>query len=206
MGEGERLSTLEVGEGPGQSEDPVHPAQGEVPTLQGAHEPAAERCTQSAVGAPEEGAWYLGIEPPGSTRQSALRGTPGPQHPLRHHGAGLAARRAGEIRGTDRCHLDLDVHPVQQRSGQPREVAPPLQGRAGALQSPATGLAARAGVGCQNELEGGWVAGPSSHTVNGDRPGLQGLTQTVQDPGTELGGLVEEQHAAVGQGDVPGAR
>ena len=50
MGEGEGLGALEIGKGPCQSEDPVHPTQGEVPAFEGVHEPAAERHAQCAVG------------------------------------------------------------------------------------------------------------------------------------------------------------
>jgi len=165
VGEAEGLGALEVGQGPRHPEHPVHPAQGEVPTFQGTHEPAAERRAQSTVGASEVGAGHLGIEPPRRAGQPVLRGASGSQDPLRHHGAGLAARRVGKVGGTDGGHLDLDVHPIQQRPGQAREVPPSLQGGARALQATAAGLAAGAGVGGQDELEGGRGAGTATHTA-----------------------------------------
>ena len=118
MGEGERLGTLEVGEGPGQSEDPVHPSQGEVAAFKGGHEPAAERSAESAVGASEVGAGYLGVEAPRGAGQSALRGPAGSQDAPGHHGAGLSMAGRSEIGCADGADLDLDVDPVQQWTGQ----------------------------------------------------------------------------------------
>ena len=73
--------------------------------------------TLSAPSGPEVGAGYLGVEVPRCAGQPALRGLTCPQDPLSHYGAGLAARRAGEVGGADGGDLDLDVHPVQQRPG-----------------------------------------------------------------------------------------
>ena len=118
MGKGEGLDPLEVGEGPGQSEDPVHPAQGEVTAFEGGHEPAAERSAESSVGASEVGAGYLGVEAPRGTGQSALRGSSRAQDAPRHLSAGLSLTGRREVGCADGTDLDLDVDPVQQWTGQ----------------------------------------------------------------------------------------
>ena len=118
VGKGESLDPLEVGEGPGQSEDPVHPAQGEVAAFEGGHEPAAERSAESSVGASEIGAGYLGVEAPRGVCQPALCGPAGTQDAPRHRGTGLSLAGGREVGGADGTDLNLDVDPVQQWAGQ----------------------------------------------------------------------------------------
>ena len=118
MGEGEGLNSLEVGKGPGQSEDPVHPAQGEVAAFKGGHEAAAEWSAESAVGSSEVGAGDLGVEAPRGAGQPALRGPAGTQDAPRHLDAGLSMAGGSKVGGADGTDLDLDVDSVQQWTGQ----------------------------------------------------------------------------------------
>ena len=89
-----------------------------VAAFEGGHEPAAERSAESAVGASEVGAGYLGVEAPRGAGQPALRGPAGTQDAPRHLDAGLSMAGGSEVGGADGTDLDLDVDSIQQWTGQ----------------------------------------------------------------------------------------
>ena len=111
----------------------------------------------------------------------------------------LARSTGCQVPGGDGRNIDLDVDAIQERPRQPGEVAPAPQGCAGALQPAPAALAAGTGVGRQNELEGGGEGRPPADPIDGDRTGLQGLAQAVQDAAGELRRLVEEEDSAVSE-------
>ena len=142
----------------------------------------------------------LGVDPPAAGRPSGRRPRPGPWRPARRpppttppvgSASSSSAARSG-------CQRDLQVDPVEQRTGEPAQVAAPGQRRALA-RGVAGRLRARARVGGEHQLHPGRVVGAAPGPGQADPAVLQRLAQRVQRAGAELGRLVEEQHAAMGQ-------
>ena len=94
----------------------------------------------------------------------------------------------------------MQIDPVQERSGEPAEVVLALPGRAPADLDGGTAPAARVGGG--HELKTGREARGSAGAGDGDRAVLERLPEGLQRSDRELGQLVEEQDAQVGQADL----
>ena len=110
---------------------------------------------------------------------------------------------AHQLHRRHRPHLADEVEPVQQRAAQPPQVAVALARATAAAVGGAPARTAVAG-GHQDRVGGELERALAAHDL--DPPLLQRLPQGVErDPG-ELGQLVEEQHAAVGQRDLAGPR
>ena len=123
-----------------------------------------------------------------------------------HAGGAFARRRRQQFVGGQLRHLDVQVDTVQQRARQAALVARHLVGRAAAGRLALAQVAARAGVHRGDELKARRKVGPARRAADGDAPALQRLAQGLQRGARELGQLVEEQHAAVGQRDFARAR
>ena len=102
--------------------------------------------------------------------------------------------------------LDVQVYAVEQRAAHPRAVALDLRHRATALASGIAEKAAGTWVHRGYQHEGAGQGDFSGAPRYGDFPVLQGLTQYLQGGALELRQLVEEQHAIVGQRDLPRPR
>ena len=135
----------------------------------------------------------------------ALEGAGG-RHARGRLAGALGRRRQDQVGGRDRRHLDAQVDAVEQRSGDPRLV---LRHAARVRPAPAgvarfESLAAAARVHRRDQLEarrvGDPVVGPGDH----HRPGFHRLAQAVEHLRGEFGQLVQEQHPAMGEGDLPG--
>lgn len=66
-------------------------------------------------------------------------------------------------------------------------------------------MAAGTRIGCEHELEAGRIAHRRTAARDRDDARFQGRSQGFQHRGPELGCLIEEEHAPMGQGDGPGS-
>ena len=144
------------------------------------------------------------------TARSALQPDPqrhgvttGPCHPLGHR-----RRRFAPHRPDGRCHLgwpdpDRDVEPVEEGGRQPAGVALAGGGAAPALTRGTT-FAARARVHGPHQDEPGRKGGRAPGPADPDQAFFQGLPEGVEHDRRELTHLVQEQHASMGQADLPG--
>src|SRR6185295_9666660 len=89
---------------------------------------------------------------------------------------------------------------------QPEPVALDRAGATGALTDAGAEPATRAGVGSGDEEEGGGEVEGAVDAVDGDSSILERLAQPLDRGARELGELIEEQHAVVGERDLAGAR
>ena len=135
----------------------------------------------------------------GSRRGGPVRWRPGPAR-RRPRSARRSWRSQQELDAADRHQVDLDVDPVQQRSGQARQVAAPRPAGVQVHPDPAAwvrahghGLAARISV----NRAGNRAVTPDLAIMT--CPDLQRLAQRVQYVAVELRRLVQEQAAPVGQ-------
>ena len=103
-------------------------------------------------------------------------------------------------------HGQVQVDAVEQRAGELAAVAGDLLRGAAAAAAGIAKIAAGAGIHRRHQLEARreahLVAGPGDN----DLPAFQGLAQHLQHLAVELGQLVQEQHALMGQGDLAGLR
>lgn len=123
-----------------------------------------------------------------------------------NHGGALAFVGRSEDVGMDRGHFHLDIDAVQQRAGDAVLVTQADVCRAAAGHALVAVVAARAGIHGGDQLEVGGEVGMPCRARDGDVAGFHRLAQHVQHAAVELGQLVEEQHAAMGQRDLAGAR
>ena len=114
-------------------------------------------------------------------------------------GAGFLGRRQGEIGNAHRRQFNLDIHPVQQRPGNPRLI---IRGAARAFLADVPRLArhaALARVHRGHELElrriGDVIIGAGHNSL----ARLERLAQTFEDARLEFRKLIEKQHAVMGQ-------
>jgi hypothetical protein len=107
----------------------------------------------------------------------------------------LAVRQLGAGDGED---FDLEVHAVQQRTGETSKIATARGRRTDAVQPTAARHAARARVRGEDELEPCREARCSTGSLDDELAVLQWLTQRLQHAGLELRRLVEEEDSAVG--------
>ncbi len=121
-------------------------------------------------------------------------------------GAALASLAAGQQAGAFARHGEVQVDAVEQRPGQLGAVALDLFRGAAAAAAGVAQVATGTGVHRRHQLEARreahLVAGPGDH----DMAGLQRLAQDLEDLAVELGQLVEEQDAVMGQADLAGLR
>jgi hypothetical protein len=96
----------------------------------------------------------------------------------------------------------VEIDAVEQGTGESTEVAGPLGGCAGAGGQ--RGTAAAAGVGGGDELEPGGKAGDAGRAGDDDPAVFQGLAEGLQNALGELGQLVHEEHAVMGEADLAG--
>ena len=178
------------------------PAQGEPSLGDGVIEQAALGARRGEL-APQQGAGQLGVGAPGPSGEPLALSVARPLHALGDHGGGLGVGASAAV-DVHRSHTDAHVHPVQHRPGQPRQVPAALQGRARAAVALAVGLSARAGVGGEDQLEAGRIAGDAAGAVQRDVAGLERFAQRLEHAGGELRGLVEEEHSGMGAGDRAG--
>jgi len=126
-------------------------------------------------------------------------------HARGHHGAGLAGWRGQQLGRAGGQHLDLQVDAVQQRAAESPLVTRHRLGRAAA--GPARGRArtqpaAGAGVHGRHQLEAGREHRLPRRAADGDAATFHGLAQRLQRGAREFRGLVQEQHATMGQADL----
>src|SRR5262245_41379224 len=137
----------------------------------------------------------------------ALRLTP-PR--LAHALAHLATRGRGgrrvELAPRDRPHLHLEVEAVEQRTRDPARVALGGEVVAAAVARAAPAPAAGAGIGGGDELQLRREGAGHARSRDDDPPLLEDLAQGLEAAAVELGQLVEEEDAAVGERDLAGAR
>ena len=119
-------------------------------------------------------------------------------------GGRLPRGGVGELGVGQGGDLEVEIDAVEQGAREAGQVAGALRGRAGAgLQGRA---AAAAGIGGGDELEAGGEAGGARGAGDDDAGVLERLPQGLQDALGELGQLVEEQHAVMGEADLAGMR
>src|SRR5215470_3292612 len=99
----------------------------------------------------------------------------------------------------------MEVDAVEQRTGDASAVGPLLVRRAPAPPR-AWPAAARAGVHGRDELEPRGEAERAARAGDGDAAFLERLPQHLEDVASELGDLVEEEHAVVGEAHLAGSR
>ncbi|MEY4487816.1 MAG: hypothetical protein RIQ79_324 [Verrucomicrobiota bacterium] len=99
----------------------------------------------------------------------------------------------------------MDINTVEQRTADAGAVTLNLGGRATALVASVAQITAGAGVHRGDEHEGAGQGDFAGAARDGDGSILEGLTKNLKGGAFELGQLVEEQHAVVGQGNLAGA-
>src|SRR5215468_8169611 len=194
------LTSLEVRDSASDLEDAVVAAGGET---QAAHrlleEPGSfrRRCTKAPHLAPA----HAGVHPcPGAGQALALTLTsslyPGPD---RRRRLAPSCREIGVGHGR---HLEVEVDPVEERTGESGQVLLPLARRADAgIQR---GAAAAAWIGRPDELEAGREGRTPRRSRDDDRAVLERLAQGIEYPHGKLGQLVEEEDAEMGQAHLAG--
>ena len=132
-------------------------------------------------------------------------GASGGRHALGNRGGGFACR-ALEFVQAGRRHLDVEIDAVEQRSRELAAVAVDVPGGTDALRAGISKMAATAGVAGGDQGEAGRKGEPGLSPDDGDDAVLERLAQRFQRVAPELGQFVEEQHAAVSEADLSGAR
>ena len=139
---------------------------------------------------------HVAVQPPRRAPEASRGETTCVSDPSGDDPGALAASLVGEQFGARHPgHGDLQVDTIQQRTGQPPQVATTAVGRADA-----GGLSgAGAGVRSKDQREPGRIGGDAAGAGDSDASLLQRLPQPVEDTGRELRGLVKEEHSTVGQ-------
>ena len=121
-------------------------------------------------------------------------------------GRALARRRRHQVRGRDRRHVDDKVEAIDERTGEAAEILrhAPLVGRALAGVARLVGHPAPARIHRRDQLKPGRIDDAMIGPRDRDFPGLERLTQAVEDLGLKLRQFVEEQDAVVGERDLAG--
>ncbi len=144
---------VEIGDRPGEPQNPVVAADGQPAAVERAIQVRASLpgCSRSASRSHDPGTSPLRPTTPAASRsRCADRAC---QHPGGDDRTRLRRDVEGHLGAGHRAHLHLEVDPVEQRAGQPAEVAPPGQRGAGAVLALARRPPARARVRGQHELE-----------------------------------------------------
>ena len=192
-----RLGPVQVGDGARHLEDAVIAARRQPETLHHLAQQGMILRPQSAMGlhGPE-------LQPGVDFAGAGTLAVPRRHHPLPHGGAGLATNALQFLEG-DARHLHLQVDTVQQWAGDAAAVALHLFGTALAAAAGIAPVAAGTGVHGRHQLETGRELRLARGPGDEDVAGLQGFAQHLQHAAVELRQFIEEQHALVGQGDLP---
>jgi len=155
--------------------------------------------------AQEGGARQVGVGQHAGEGRSRLLPPPGAADTARHRRGRLPgqARHVGVGQGG---HVHVQIDPVQQRSRDARLIGPHASRRARAAPARISQAPAGAGVHRRDELKASRQADPAAHPRHGDLPVFEGLAQRLEDVALELGQLVQEEHAIVGEADFSGPR
>ena len=154
-----------------------------------------DRVEQFAVGL-GVGARAVAVEP------RALRRT-GPGHSPRDDRAALGGGWQRQVGGTDSRDFDMEVDPVEQGAGHSRLIVGGAARGAGAGLPRIAQVTAAARVHRGDQLDAGRKGQVRIGPRHGDRAGLERLAQAVEHRALEFGQLVEEQHAQMGEADLP---
>lgn len=205
-GEGDVLAVRpvvsgEVGDGPGDAEDPVDTAGGEESAFDVAFG-GGEGSGCGEVAGAQFVAGDLAVDVPGGVGEACGGAVAGLVDARGDGGGGLAPVALAEEVGTgDGFDFHAQVDAVEEGSGQACLVAADECGRAFAAGAVQGVPSAGAGVGREGEEEAGGEAYDPGGTGDDDVSGFEGLTEGVEGLAGELGGLVEKQDPAVRQGD-----
>lgn len=97
----------------------------------------------------------------------------------------------------------LQIHSIQQGTGELVPVCLDHVGRTPAVLPFVPQPPARTGVHGGHQLEGRGEGQGAGGPCNGDAAGFQRFTQRLQDPALELGQFVQKKHTVVSQADFP---
>ena len=137
----------------------------------------------------------MGAEPLGLTGA-------GFEHLGAEFGGGWAGGHLGELGERDGGDLDVQVDAVEQGAGDATQVLLDLGRRAGAGAAGIGPVSAGAGVHGGDEDEVGGEGRAAEGPADGDLAFLERLAQDLERLAIELGHLVEEEDALVGQADL----
>ena len=159
-----------------------------------------------AVGADFAGG-HLGVAGGGGAGEAVALPVAGGLHAGADSGGGLTpVCSRSEVAVADAGHLDLEVDAVEERPGDAAAVADDLVGLADAGAVAAAGVAAGAGVHAADQHDGGGIDDGDEAARDGDAPLFERLAHDLEGVAAELGELVEEEDAVVGEGDLAGSR
>ena len=122
-----------------------------------------------------------------------------------HRGGRLGQAVADELLVLDAGRLDEQVDPVEQRAADALLVAGDSPGGADALLARVAVVAAGTGVHRAEQHESGGKGRRPLGAADGDDFVFHGLAQNFEGALAELGELVEEEDAAVGEADLAGS-
>ena len=179
---------IQVGNGAGHPADAVIAAGGEAHALKGAPHDLLAGVVQSTA------LLQLGLGQVGVAGAAAVLDGAGLVHPRLDGGGGFSRSAAGELVKLHSGHLYKQVDAVQQRTGEPGEVALDLRLGAAAAAGGMTVPSALTGVHgtYQHELAG--VDHRAGGPGNLNLPVLQGLTQHLQHILLKFRQLIQKQH------------
>jgi hypothetical protein len=125
---------------------------------------------------------------------------PCPCDALSHPSRALARHTCGEIAVGNGREEELQVKPVQQRTGEAPQIGMSGGGRARARLQGRAQVSARAGVGRRDKLGPCWKEVGPVAAGDLDDPLLQRLPEALQDVPTKLGQFIQEEDTPVGEG------
>jgi len=120
-----------------------------------------------------------------------------------NRGGGLAGFAAAQLCERDGTDVDVEVDAIEERAGEALPVTLDCAGAAGAFAGARVEPAARARVGRGDEQERGGELEGAVDAIDRDGALLE-LAQSLDRRARELGELVEEQDAVVGERDLAG--
>src|SRR4051812_8452820 len=156
------------------------------------------------AGSAQDGAGHLGVAAQAPRPEPGELAVAGGDDAGADLGGGLAGLGAAQLAERDGADVDLEVDAVEQRAGQAEPVALDRAGAAGALADAGAQPAARAGGGGGDGQERGGEAERAGDAVDRDTSLLEWRAESLDGGARELGELVEEQHAVVGERDLAG--
>ena len=207
MGGVDVLVPGEVGDGAGQFEDAVVGAGAEVHLADGGLHQVFAGLIDLAV-ALDLGGTHVAVDDDVGLvllGEAGLLAGAGPFYAAADVGGRLARFEAGELLEGDAGYVDVEVDAVEEGAADAALVA--LNGRHGAGAGFAFVAVEAAGTGVHggHEHEVGGEGEGAGGAADGDDFVFEGLAQAFEVFGTELGQLVEEEDAAVGEADLAGA-
>jgi hypothetical protein len=161
--------------------------------------------TRSAAGRAQRRIAALGAPAtvvPGPKR--AGRGLPCDGDPGCDRSGRLAVRGPDERRAVDGAELELEVEPVEQRTGQAAAVALHPVGTAGAGAGRVAEVTARAGVGRRDDERPSGVGDAGARPGDRDLAAFERLAERVEHPPRRLEQLVEQQQPPVRERELAG--